>query len=194
MTETDNAATDIPPQQRQPPPRARRWRLIAYSTAVFLLCGLAWYGLAMAMAWTNTESFCISCHEMASTVYAEYRDSIHDRNAAGIRATCADCHVPTQTWPKLVKKIVAAKDVYHHLLGTIDTPEKFRDRREHMAQVVWAYMRSSDSRECRSCHSLQAMDLEAQNGRAARKHEKIPITGETCIDCHQGIAHALPGE
>jgi cytochrome c-type protein NapC len=153
---------------------------------------LAWNGFTAGLAGTNSEKFCLSCHEMEVNAYAEYRDTIHDRNAPGVRATCSDCHVPVAFWPKLVRKVGAASDVYHHLLGTVDTPKKYRARRLHMAQAVWNYMQSSDSRECRSCHTADNMDLDAQNGRAARKHAALRDSGQTCIDCHKGIAHSLP--
>jgi cytochrome c-type protein NapC len=53
-------------------------------------------------------------------------------------------------------------------------------------------MRATDSRECRNCHSVAAMTLAAQKPRARAQHEDSLKTGETCIDCHQGVAHTLP--
>ncbi len=170
----------------------RRARMFGLVLSCMVAGVLAWNGFTATMTWTNTEHFCLSCHEMEAIPYAEYRDTIHDRNSAGVRATCSDCHVPHAPWPKFVRKVLAVNDVYHHLLGTVDTAEKFDARRLHMAQKVWNYMRSSDSRECRSCHAVDAMDLEAQSGRAARKHVALSTSGQTCIDCHKGIAHALP--
>lgn len=172
------------------------WRLPSLVVGVLLFVSgiLAWGAFSATMAWTNTEPFCISCHEMRTNVYEEFLDTIHDRNSAGVRATCIDCHVPVALGPKLVKKIRASKDVYHHLLGTLDTREKFRARRLQMAEAVWTYMKTTDSRECRDCHTAANMDLETQNGRAARKHEQMATSGKTCIDCHKGIAHSLPDE
>jgi cytochrome c-type protein NapC len=79
-------------------------------------------------------------------------------------------------------------------MGTIDTPEKFDERRLHLAKRVWSDMQGSNSRECRNCHELEHMDLEIQGRTASRKHtiERLIERGETCIDCHQGIAHELP--
>jgi cytochrome c-type protein NapC len=36
------------------------------------------------------------------------------------------------------------------------------------------------------------MDPEAQERVSARRHEKAFKQGQTCIDCHKGIAHHLP--
>ena len=55
-------------------------------------------------------------------------------------------------------------------------------------------MKASDSRECRNCHSWDAMSAAKQNPRAHREMEKGLKEGKTCIDCHKGIAHLLPKE
>lgn len=141
---------------------------------------------------TNTLEFCVSCHSMANGPYAEYKKTMHYNNRTGVRATCNDCHVPKEFFPKLAAKIIAAKDVYHHLLGTIDTPEKFEERRLQMAQRVWAYMENTQSAGCRSCHDFDAMNLDEQGRRAKLKHPQARTEGKHCISCHKGIVHELP--
>lgn len=138
---------------------------------------------------TSTNEFCISCHEMESTVYQEYRKTTHYSNASGVRAGCADCHIPHEWSTTLWRKFIAVKDVYHHLLGTIDSTEKFEAHRLTMAKRVWESMKASDSRECRNCHSFTSMDIQKQRKRAVKPHEDAMMNGETCIDCHKGIAH-----
>ncbi len=140
---------------------------------------------------TNTEEFCTSCHEMQMN-YNEYEDSIHDKNRTGVVAQCPDCHVPKAFWPKMMAKLLAAKDLYHHFVGTIDTEEKYEAYRLKMAKSVWKRMKETDSRECRSCHHAASMDFAEQVGRASRKHKNLAKSGKTCIDCHKGIAHSLP--
>ncbi|HTM59087.1 MAG TPA: NapC/NirT family cytochrome c, partial [Burkholderiales bacterium] len=61
--------------------------------AVMLTAGAA------GLAWTNTEQFCIGCHEMKDNVYAEFKGTIHDVNRSGVRAICSNCHVPHEPWP-----------------------------------------------------------------------------------------------
>lgn len=62
---------------------------------------------------SNTLDFCISCHETEKTVYQEYRKSAHFQNRTGVRATRADCHVPREWWPKLVRKLAATNELFH---------------------------------------------------------------------------------
>lgn len=153
---------------------------------------ILWGGVQAGLKFTGTEEFCISCHELRESVYREYLETSHHANRTGVRATCPDCHVPKALAPKLARKIEAANDVYRHLMGTIDTPEKFELRRLLLARRVWKRMAENDSRECRSCHDADAMDYVRQGDRAMRQHMEGVASGQTCIDCHKGIAHTLP--
>lgn len=172
-----------------------RWPGRAAAT-LFVLGGVAgiifWGGFNTAMEATNTLGFCVSCHEMQSTVYQEYKKSPHYANASGVRAICSDCHVPKDWVGKVVRKIQASNELYHHLLGTIDTQEKFEARRPVLTERVWARMKADDSRECRNCHSYEAMDFHKQTERGREKMQDSQKKGETCIECHQGVAHSLP--
>jgi nitrate/TMAO reductase-like tetraheme cytochrome c subunit len=152
---------------------------------------LALGGFKTVVAYTDTDAFCLSCHE-GQPVADEYRASTHFQNAAGVRARCSDCHVPHDYPAKLWRKIEATSDLYHHLIGTIDTPEKFAARRLHMAEKVWARMEANGSLACRNCHSYPAMDHAAQSQRGREKMREAAETGTTCIECHKGVAHKKP--
>jgi len=177
----------------------RKWWMFGVPIGAFLafLIGiLFWGGFHTAMDLSNTLEFCISCHEMRDNVYKEYVETVHYKNSSGVRAVCGDCHVPRPWAYKVVRKIKATNELFHAIRGTIDTPEKFEAKRLEMAQHVWAEMKETDSRECRNCHSFETMDLEQQGRQASKKHapEWRAKTGDTCIDCHKGIAHHLPDE
>ncbi len=170
-------------------------RKILFGTTIsaavfFMVIGVIfWGGFNTAMEATNTLEFCISCHEMEENVYQEYKKTIHYSNRAGVRATCSDCHVPRPWVHKVVRKIQASNEVFHKLLGTIDTPEKFNDKRLSLARNVWRTMKSTDSRECRNCHDFSTMNPANQKSRARKQHLNAMKAGNTCIDCHKGIAH-----
>ena len=152
-----------------------------------------WGGLNTGVEWTNRTEFCISCHEM-TIPYEEYKKTLHYSNRTGTTVTCADCHVASSKRPfdyarKLTRKVAAARDIYGHLLGTVDTPEKFEAKRLEMAQREWDRMKAVDSKECRNCHDFKTMDTTKQKDRSVVKHEGGIEDGKTCIDCHKGIAH-----
>ncbi len=159
--------------------------------AGFLAGILFWGGFHWTLEMTNSEAFCVSCHTMETNL-GEYRETIHYNNHSGVRAVCADCHVPKEWQHKVKAKIIAVKDVYHELRGSIATPELYEERRLQMAALVWKKMKANDSRECRNCHNFEYMDFTIQETRAASEHQRAIDTGMTCIDCHQGIAHNLP--
>ena len=167
---------------------------VRYSLGVLLLVGFVsgiifWGGFNTAMEMTNTEQFCISCHEMRDNVYPEYKETIHYTNRTGVRAVCSDCHVPKEWTYKMIRKIEASKEVWGKLVGSIDTREKFEAKRLELARREWKRMKANDSRECRNCHSLESMASEKQKQRARKQHEMAREDNLTCIDCHKGIAH-----
>lgn len=185
--------------------RFRRWftrpGVLIGQGYLVMIGGLAgilfWGGFNTAMEATNTMAFCVSCHEMRDTVYQEYKASVHYKNASGVRAICSDCHVPHEWVPKMVRKVQASNEIYHKLMGSIDTPEKFEAKRLQLATHVWDTMKANDSHECRNCHSWDAMDFDKQRARSREKMEPVALghgtaDGGTCIDCHKGIAHKLP--
>jgi len=162
---------------------------IAGAVVFFVVGIIFWGGFNTAMEATNQTEFCISCHEMEDNVYQEYKPSIHFSNRTGVRAGCPDCHVPRPWIHKVVRKIKASREVFFWLTGKIDTPEKFNEHRLELAKSVWSDMKTTDSRECRNCHNFESMNPEFQKPRARKQHLNAFETGQTCIDCHKGIAH-----
>ncbi len=171
---------------------ARRLTLI--SGLVIFVLGLVAAGLFnMGLAYTNRMEFCTSCHSMQTNL-REYKETIHYKNRVGVRATCHDCHVPHDFLPLMKAKIMAAKDVWGELTGELDTPEKYEAHRWEMANIVWKKLKDSNSATCRSCHDFKAMDFSEQDRSARKRHARAEERGETCIDCHTGIAHEEPEE
>lgn len=161
--------------------------------AAFFISGiLFWGGFNWSLELTNTEQFCISCHEMREFVYKEYKTSAHYTNHSGVRASCPDCHVPKEWFYKVVRKIRATNELFQWMRGTIDTPEKFEAKRLQLAGNVWTSMKETDSRECRNCHDIDSMNRDRQTAKTWTTHQLARKWDKTCIDCHQGIAHSLP--
>jgi nitrate/TMAO reductase-like tetraheme cytochrome c subunit len=174
--------------------RPRRWFLLGIPVggllALALGIGLS-AGFLGALKATSTETFCLSCHEM-HTPYQELTRSVHYSNEFGIRAGCADCHIPPGFGPGLIRHLLASTQVWDHALGELDTPARFEAHRLELAQRVWLMLKQDDSAECRSCHTSAAMALAKQPPAAAGAHASLVQNGLTCIDCHTGVAHTLP--
>jgi len=135
-----------------------------------------------------------------NTPFQELTHSPHHANEFGIRATCADCHVPPTFVAGLMRHAAATTEVWGHLLGELDTPAKYESRRLQLAQKIWKELKANDSAECRSCHTIAAMATSQQSSTAASgvaaissasMHQSL-APSQTCIDCHKGVAHTLP--
>ena len=178
----------------------RLWqRISSLSALTLLILGtftgiILWGGFNTALEMTNTMDFCLSCHEMRDNPYAEYKETIHFKNPSGVQVTCADCHVPRPWGHKVIRKIKATRELWYKATGKIDTTEKFNEHRWELANRVWDSMKETDSRECRNCHSYDSMDLSEQDRSARKRHSRAVDEGQTCIDCHKGIAHEEPDE
>jgi cytochrome c-type protein NapC len=168
-------------------------RSLAVLVGVGFIGGILFWGaFNTGLEMTNTREFCIGCHEMRDNVYVEYQDTIHYQNRTGVHAICSDCHVPRSWGYKMLRKMKASQEVWGHLSGYVDTREKFESHRMEMATREWARMKAADSRECRNCHTWEAMATAKQRPRAQTQHAAAQKDGQTCIDCHKGIAHLLP--
>src|SRR6201988_1875757 len=98
--------------------RCKTCSRVTLGACVWLL-GLLFYAIHMVagaagLAWTNTENFCIGCHEMRDNVYAEFKGTIHDVNPSGVRAICSNCHVPHEPWPLIKRKMRASFEPWGH--------------------------------------------------------------------------------
>lgn len=163
------------------------------SVGGFLAGIIFWGGFNTVLELTNTETFCISCHEMNDNPYQELTSTIHYTNRSGVRAVCSDCHVPHDWTYKIARKMEASKEVWGKVFGSIDTRDKFLAKRRHLAEREWRRLKANDSLECRNCHNFEYMDFTVQSPRARVMHSTELASGKkTCIDCHKGIAHHLP--
>ena len=151
------------------------------------LGALAFGGYNEAVVQTNKTSFCKSCHEMRDYAYADYTRSVHYQNPVGVRAQCKDCHEPAAWGPQFIAKVMSVNDLYNHIAGTVASREEFEKHRPELDKRVWAGMKANDSRNCRKCHSWDAMLAKAQMPAARVSHAMGRKNGLTCIDCHKGI-------
>lgn len=140
---------------------------------------------------TAEDSFCTSCHSMthiaADPVFVR---SAHRANEKGVRAGCADCHIPTTNWfvETYVHVSSGLRDVIAETTHDYADPALWEARRRVLAHEVREDMRRSDSVTCRGCHDAAAIRPASQAGRAA--HALLATGQMTCIDCHINLVHA----
>ena len=145
---------------------------------------------------TSKTEFCLACHSHTVNIKPEYEASGHANNTVGVRAECAECHLPSMEdrWIHYVmRKMVVSLDIIPELQGKITDPADYEAHRAEMEKATWIEFRENDSEYCKHCHKAEHMVLENQGPMARRRHEmSMEKGGYTCIDCHQGLVHKLP--
>lgn len=169
-----------------------RFSFLAISSSFFIGGIIFWGGFHTAVDMSNTLDFCTTCHEMRDNVYQEYKQTVHYSNRSGIRVICSDCHVPKDWAHMIARKMKASAELWAKVRGNVDSREKFEAKRMVMASHEWERLRASNSRECRNCHTFDAMSPALQKPEPYKKHMQGREQGKTCIDCHKGVAHRLP--
>ena len=178
------------------------WQMLTKPSSKYSILALVLVGIGIAVSGifavhkgfehASTNEFCVGCHTMQQN-YEEYTQSVHFKNASGVRADCVDCHQPKDLVGMIETKLMASKDVYNQFITKkIDTPEKFEEHRLELAQMVWKRMEKQNSSTCKSCHNYSAMDHAKQSPAAAAAMTEAASKDMNCIECHKGIAHELP--
>ena len=112
-----------------------------------------------------------------------------------MRAEGADCHLPDpeEKWlHSVMMQLVVSLDIIAEIRGVANTDEKYEAHRAEWARKVWTEYRENESEYCLHCHQFDHMTIADQPRLAQRRHTRALDTGQSCIDCHQGIAHKLP--
>jgi nitrate/TMAO reductase-like tetraheme cytochrome c subunit len=120
------------------------------------------------VSYTNSPTFCSSCHEMAPE-HLTYSTSAHNQ------VSCVQCHVKPGFINMMTSKKQLLKEVYVHFKGI---PEQIVQTKD---QVV-------SNQSCLQCHSKNR--LITATGDLKVNHPGHVKQGIPCIICHSGVAHA----
>ncbi len=159
---------------------------------------VAFYAGQTTLHATSTDEFCMTCHSNHSLL-EEVKASPHGSNAAGIQVECRDCHLPSEPFAYLRKKIAVSPDLWRFITTPgFNTQEHLEEHRLEWAELTHNYLRSIDSSTCADCHSRIYDDPPPDSmsrmavGMHTMNKNRDPAERETCIDCHVGVAHPYP--
>jgi nitrate/TMAO reductase-like tetraheme cytochrome c subunit len=142
-----------------------RWKLLFVSLVGCIIVFGGGYGV---LSFTNSPTFCSSCHEMAPE-YSTFTASAHNQ------ISCVQCHIKPGTINMLTHKMKSMKEVYYHVTGV---PE----------QIVQTEEEAVSNENCLQCHSKNRLVTASGDLKVNHKghiEEDIP-----CITCHAGVVHA----
>ena len=83
--------------------------------------------------------------------------------------------------------VLGTWDLYSFVVRGIRTPEDFEEVRFETANRVRLRMVENDSKNCRTCHVMEAIRPERKRGR--RQHAEALESGTSCIACHYNLVH-----
>lgn len=142
-----------------------RWKVMFVSIIGLIVVGGGGYGV---IQFTNSPTFCSSCHEMAPE-YTTFTASAHNN------ITCVQCHIKPGAVNMLTHKMKSLKEVYYHVTGV---PE----------QIVQTEEEAVSDQNCMQCHSKNR--LVTASGDLKVNHKGHIEEGVPCISCHAGVVHA----
>jgi nitrate/TMAO reductase-like tetraheme cytochrome c subunit len=142
-----------------------RWKLLFFG---IIFCAVVFGGGYGVLSFTNSPSFCSSCHEMAPE-YSTYTASAHNQ------ISCVQCHIKPGFTNMITHKMKSMKEVYYHVTGV---PE----------QIVQTEEEAVSNENCLKCHSKNR--LVTASGDLKVNHKGHIEKDIPCITCHAGVVHA----
>jgi nitrate/TMAO reductase-like tetraheme cytochrome c subunit len=142
-----------------------RWKLLFVSLVGCIVVFGGGYGV---LSFTNSPSFCASCHEMAPE-YSTYTASAHNQ------ISCVQCHIKPGFVNMVTHKMKSVKEVYYHVTGVPN-------------QIVQTEEEAVSNENCFQCHSKNRLVTASGDLKVNHKghiEENIP-----CVTCHAGVVHA----
>jgi nitrate/TMAO reductase-like tetraheme cytochrome c subunit len=142
-----------------------RWKLL-FASLVF--CVVVFGGGYGVLSFTNSPSFCSSCHEMQPE-YTTFTASSHNE------ISCVQCHIKPGTINMVTHKMKSLKEVYYHVTGV---PK----------QIVQTTEEAVSNQNCLQCHSKNR--LVTASGDLKVNHKGHIEKNIPCVTCHAGVVHA----
>ncbi|WML46052.1 NapC/NirT family cytochrome c [Neobacillus sp. PS3-40] len=142
-----------------------RWKFLFASLVVCIIVFGGGYGV---LSFTNSPSFCSSCHEMAPE-YSTYTASSHNE------ISCVQCHIKPGFTNMITHKMKSMKEVYYHVTGV---PK----------QIVQTEEEAVANENCLQCHSKNR--LVTASGDLKVNHKGHIGKDIPCITCHAGVVHS----
>ncbi len=133
---------------------------------------------------TNTDQFCISCHEMKPFQKA-WTNSVHGgQNPQGFAAQCVDCHLPHGNFLEYLttKAITGTGDVIAHFtvdVKNFDWAANTKINRPHF---------TFDS-ACLHCHHNLTPPGLSSGGFIAHRAYLRGEANRMCSECHPHVGH-----
>ena len=154
--------------------------VIAFVVLLFMSCLITDESLTA----TSDAQFCVNCHTMAPFEAAHNMDVHGGQNAHGVRASCADCHLPHDSSFNYLytKARTGIHDLYVENFGDLENID-WQAKRAHREE--WVY----DS-GCITCHTnLEEATMSTNDALIAHRAYFRGEIDDQCVTCHENVGH-----
>ena len=158
--------------------------VIAGVFAFIVLPFISWLITDEGITATSDATFCVSCHSMEPFGKAHNADIHGGQNAHGVRATCAQCHLPHDS--SLNYMVTKARTGIHDLwVENLGDPENIDWEAKRAHREDWVY----DS-GCLTCHTnLQEAMMATNKAFVAHRDYFLGAIDDQCVTCHENVGH-----
>lgn len=134
---------------------------------------------------TSDATFCVSCHSMTPFEKSHTADIHGGNNAHGVRATCAQCHLPHDSSYNYM--YTKARTGIHDLwVENFGNPENINWEAMRVHRENYVY----DS-GCITCHTnLQNATMATNKAFVAHRDYFLGIIDDKCVSCHENVGHS----
>lgn len=153
--------------------------------AFLLLPFFSWLVTDESITATSDAQFCVSCHSMEPFEKAHTADVHGGQNAHGVRATCAQCHLPHDGSANYLytKARTGIHDLWVENFGDLESID-WQAKRDHREEYVY------DS-GCLTCHTnLEEATMASHKAFIAHRTYFLGETDDKCVSCHENVGHA----
>ena len=158
--------------------------LIIALFAFFVLPFFSWLVTDESITATSDADFCVSCHSMEPMEKAHTADIHGGANDHGIRATCAQCHLPHDSSLNYLytKARTGVHDMWVENFGDLENID-WEAKRVHREDYVY------DS-GCLTCHTnLEEATMASNKAFIAHRSYFLGDTDDKCVTCHEHVGH-----
>jgi len=158
--------------------------VITLITAFLVLPFFSWLITDEGITATSDATFCVNCHSMEPFGKAHTADVHGGNNAHGVRATCAQCHLPHES--SFIYMFTKARTGIHDLwVENFGDPDNINWDAKRASREDYVY----DS-GCIMCHTNLREATKATNKAfVAHRDYYLGTIKDKCVTCHENVGH-----
>jgi sulfatase modifying factor 1 len=150
----------------------------------FLICIVLLSAGRLAISYTSSDKYCMSCHVHPPGQEQAWRLSTHYNNKSGTIVHCVECHLAPHGQGYLLSKAKHGfKDLYGYLFKDSTS---YNWERQKLLENAKKYVYEKSCLECHQNLFPLTLSVDGNNAHLFYTESKDPLN---CINCHISVGH-----